>query len=316
MKRLASFLTVLVLAACSGAAAEPVVLRFGVLPIIGALPLYVADSQGYFAGQGIRVEFIPVSSAAERDQLMQAGQIDGMINDLVSTILYNQESVRIATVRFAGTATATSPQYAILARSESGIETTDDLRGVPIGISQGTVIDYVTHRLLEAAGLTPTEIVTVAVPTIPERMNLLASGQIEAATLPEPFATLAIQSGAVVVIDDTQHPDIGNNVFSFRASVLEESPDAVRGFLAALEQAIADINADKSRWSDLLTERQLVPAPLVGSYEIPDFPAASVPNETQWQDVLAWMQLEELVFGDVPYAGSVDASFLPEPNGG
>jgi NitT/TauT family transport system substrate-binding protein len=286
------------------------------LPILGALPLYVADSQGYFAAQGIQVEFVPVSSAAERDQLMQAGHIDGMINDLVSTILYNRESVQVATVRFAGTATRTFPQYAILAREESGIETPDDLRGVPIGISQGTVIDYVTHRLLEAEGLAPTEIVTVAVPTIPERMNLLSSGQIDAATLPEPFATLAIQSGAVVVIDDTQHPDIGNNVYSFRTSVLEESPDAVRGFLAALERAVADINADKSRWSDLLTERQLVPAPLVGSYEIPDFPAASVPSENQWRDVLAWMQLEELVTGDVPYAGSVDASFLPESDGG
>jgi NitT/TauT family transport system substrate-binding protein len=316
MKRLAWSAAALALAACSMVNTEPAILRIGVLPVLEALPLYVADSQGYFADEGIQVELIPVSSAAERDQLMQAGQIDGMVNDLVSTVLYNQESVQIVIVRFARTATTAFPQYAILARAESGIETPDDLPGIPIGISEGTVIDYVTHRLLEAEGLAPTEIITVAVPSIPERMNLLSSGQIEAATLPEPFATLAIQNGAVVVIDDTRHPEFGSNVFSFRASVLEESPDAVRGFLVALEHAIADINADKGRWSDLLTERQLVPAPLLGPYPIPDFPPASVPSETQWQDVLAWMQLEELVVGEVPYAGSVDASFLAGSNEG
>jgi NitT/TauT family transport system substrate-binding protein len=312
MKRLLALLPALVLAGCGTTAPEPVTLRIGVLPILDALPMYVADSQGYFAEHGVRVEFVPVSAAAERDQLMQAGQIDGMINDLVSTVLYNQEEIQIVIVRFARTATPTFPQYAILAAGDSGIGAPSDLVGVPIGISEGTVIEYVTHRLLEAEGLAPAEIATVAVPTIAERMNLLASGQIEAATLPDPFSTLAIQNGAVVVVDDTRHPEIGNSVYSFRASVVEESPEAVRGFLAAIEAAVADINADKGRFANLLTDRQLVPAPLVGSYEIPDFPTASAPSESQWQDVLAWMQLEELVAGDVPYAGSVDASFLPE----
>jgi len=142
-------------------------------------------------------------------------------------------------------------------------------------------------------------------------MNLLASGQIQAATLPDPLSTLAIQSGASVVIDDTAHPEFGNSVVSFRASVLEDHPEAVRGFLSALERAIADVNADKTRWAGLLTERQLVPAPLIGSYEVPDFPPASVPSESQWADVVAWAQEQELITADVPYGNAVDASFLP-----
>jgi NitT/TauT family transport system substrate-binding protein len=301
----------ILLAACGQASPAPVTLRIGVLPILDALPLYVADAEGYFGEEGVTVEFVPVSAAAERDQLMQAGQIDGMINDLISTALYNQNEVLITIVRFARTATATFPQYRILAASDSGITAPGDLRGVPIGISEGTVIEYVTYRLLEAEGLAPAEIATVAVPTIAERMNLLASGQIQAATLPDPLSTLAIQSGASVVIDDTAHPEFGNSVVSFRASVLEDHPEAVRGFLSALERAIADVNADKTRWAGLLTERQLVPAPLIGSYEVPDFPPASVPSESQWADVVAWAQEQELITADVPYANAVDASFLP-----
>lgn len=298
------------LAACSGPG-EPTTIRMGVLPILDALPMYVAEEQGYFAEEGIQVEFIPVSSAAERDQLMQAGQIDGMINDLVSTMIYNRDQQQITIVRFARTATASFPQYRVLAAGNTDIQVPEDLRGVPIGVSEGTVIEYTTDRLLEIAGLTPAEIHTIAVPSIPDRMSLLNSGELEAANLPDPLASLAIQNGARVVIDDTSAPEIGNSVISFRTAFLQENRSAVEGFLAAVERATVDINQDKERWSDLLVERSLVPEPLLGSYAVPDFPTASVPSETQFADVLAWTQEEGIVEGDVDYAQSVDGSLLP-----
>jgi hypothetical protein len=40
-------------------------------------------------------------SAAERDQIMAAGQADGMINDLISTLLYNKDDIQIQIVSFA-----------------------------------------------------------------------------------------------------------------------------------------------------------------------------------------------------------------------
>jgi hypothetical protein len=40
------------------------------------------------------------------------------------------------------------------------------------------------------------------------RMSLLGSGELPAATLPDPLSLLAEQQGAVVVLDDTSHPEI------------------------------------------------------------------------------------------------------------
>lgn len=301
----------LLAAACGGGPQSEVTIRVGVLPILDALPMYVAEAQGYFAEQGVDVEFVPVSSAAERDQLMQSSQIDSMINDLVSTTLYNDEETQIVIVRFSRTATPQYPQFRVLAAAGSGIETVEDLRGVPIGVSEGTVIAYTTERLLQGAGFSPEDIQTVAVPRIPDRMALLGSGELAAANLPDPLASLAIQGGATVVIDDTADPEIGNSVISFRADFLRDNPGAVRAFLAAVEQATGDINSDKSQWADLLTEQSLVPEPLLGTYEIPDFPPASVPSEEQFADVLSWARDKGLVEGEVSYEASVDDSYLP-----
>jgi NitT/TauT family transport system substrate-binding protein len=302
----------LALAACAPAPAGPTPVRIGVLPILEALPMYVANAEGLFEKEGLQVELVPVASAAERDQLMQSGQIDGMINDLVSTALYNAKGPQITIVRLARAASTTDPQYRVLAAKDSGIKTVGDLAGVPIGISEGTVIEYVTDRLLEAEGLSPDQITFLAVPKIPDRLALLDSGELRAATLPDPLASLAIAGGATVVVDDTTHPEYGNSVISFSRAFLDAHPDAVRGFLAALEDATNEINGDKSRWGDLLTEQKLVPAPLLGSYVLPDFPKASIPTEAQFDDVVAWEMGKGLISAELHFADSVDGSFLPK----
>ena len=302
----------LLLGACQQATPEgPVTLRIAVLPILDALPMYVAQQEGLFAAHNVIVEFVPAGAAAERDQIILAGQADGMINDPISTLLYNKDAIQVQIVRFARTATSTFPQYRLLASAQSGFTRVDQLGGVPIGISEGTVIQYVNERLLTAEGLAPDQIVTIAVPNISERMQLLASGELQAAMMPDPLSNLAIQQGAVVVTDDTLHPEYAYSTYAFRQPVIAEHPAAIHGFLAAIEEAIVMINADPTAWDALLTEQGLVPASLIGSYEIPSFPPASVPNEAQWSDAVAWALENGLISAQVAYRDSVTNEYLP-----
>ena len=295
----------------TAAPAETVTLKLALLRILDTLPMYVAQQEGLFEAKGIKVEFIPAASAAERDQIITAGQADGMINEAVSTMLYNKDQVQVQIVRFARTATSTSSQYSILASKQSGITTAAGLKGVEIGISQGTVIEYITDRLLQAEGLAPEDIKNVAVPKIDVRMNLLSTGELKAATMPDPFSSLALQQGAVLIVDDTKHPEYGYSTISFRKEVIDQHPEAIKAFLAAIDDATQMINADPAKYENVLTEQKLIPAPLVGSYKLPPYPKASVPSQAQWDDVLAWMKGKGLLDKDVSYTESVNPSFLP-----
>jgi NitT/TauT family transport system substrate-binding protein len=290
---------------------EPTTLKLALLPIMDTLPAHVAQEQGYFADENLTVEFLPVGSAPDRDQLIKSGQADGMVNELLSTMFFNSDSPEVITVRYARKATPEYPHFYVLAAPDSEIHAVQDIVGKEIGISEGTIIEYSTERLLQEAGVNADDYQTIAVPRIPDRLALLGSGELAAANMPDPAAALAIQNGATVVIDDSVHPQYGHSVYTFRKDILDDNPEAVRSFLRAIERAVADINSDKSQWSDLLSDNNLVPPPLLGSYTVPDFPEAGLPTEEQWIDMLQWAQEKEYLSGEPDYATSVDDSYLP-----
>lgn len=315
MKKTFSILLILVFLALAGCTAKPTEtapLKVAVLPVLDTLPLYVADKEGYFAEAGVKVELVPVGSAPERDQLMQSGQIDGMLNELVTTLYYNREGAKVKIVRFARVATPEYPVFRILAAKDSGIKTVEDLKGVEIGISTGTVIEYMTDRVLAHAGLKPDEIKKIAVPKIADRTALLESGELKAAVMPDPLASLLMQKGAILVIDDTTLPEVSNSVFTFSTQTLNARPADIKAFLSAVEKAVNAINADKAKYNDLMVQLNLVPAAAVGSYQVPTFPNASVPSEAQFADALDWAVSNGLIPAAQKYADTIDGSFLPK----
>lgn len=300
----------LLLSAC-GSPAEPVTLKIAVLPIIDTLPMYVAQQEGLFAKHGVTVEFVPVASAPERDQILAAGQADGTINETLAVMAFNKETVQMQVVRYALRPTEGHGHFFIIASGQSGIASVDGLKGVEIGVSQGTVIEYVTDRILQAEGFTADEIKTVAVPKIPDRTALLASGELSAGVMPDPLASLVVGQGGVIVADDSKYPEYGFSVISFRKQVIDENAKAVEGFLAAIEEATTLINADPAKYKNVLSENNLVPPPLLEAYQAPVYPAAGVPTEAEWQDGLNWLKEKGMLTVDVSYADSVNASLLP-----
>jgi NitT/TauT family transport system substrate-binding protein len=311
-KTLFMLLSMLLITACTKAPpSEKVTIRFAALPILDGLPVFVAQQEGLFAKYNVNVEIVPVASAPERDQLIAAGQADAMVNELASVMFLNKDRVQVQAVRFARTATKGQALFRVLAAKDAGITNVNDLKGVAIGVSQATVIEYLTQRLLEAQGFRPEDIQMVSVPKIPDRMALLASGELKAAMLPEPFSTLAEQQGAIPVLDDTLAPEYSFSVISFRKAMIDSHPQAVKGFLAAVEEATMLINADPQKYSGLMVEQKMVPAPLAEKFRVPTYPLKGVPSEEQFADTLAWAKAKGYLAKDLSYGDCVNPNLLP-----
>lgn len=280
-------------------------LRVGVLPILDTLPFYIAEQRGYYGAEGVAVELVPVKGAQERDALMQAGEIDGMLTDLVAVGLLNREQVQVKMVAVAMRASADTAMFRVLSAPGSPLTSAQDLAGVPVAISNNTIIEYVTHRLLTEEGLPPDQLQVLEVSAIPVRYEQLMAGQIQAATLPEPLASGAMAGGAQLVVDDTRHPQYSLTVLAFSVSAVNGKSDAITRFLRAWDRAAADVNASPADFADVLVERGRVPESIRGSFPMPRFPASVPPTESEWNDVVAWMLSDGLLDTELPYADAV-----------
>lgn len=286
-------------------------LRLALLPIPSVLPIFVAEQNGYFKASGLAVETLPVGSALERDQLMQAGRIDGMINEISGAAIFNRENIQVKIIAIARSPIGTSPIFRILASPESGISDTKNLAGIPIGISKNTVIEYITGRLMEAGGVMENEVAYKFVPVLPERLQLLLSGQIQAATLPDPLGISAIRAGAVEVVNDTTLANVSCSVISFSSQALAEKPEAVKQFMVAWDRAAADLNANPEKYNSLMLDKIRVPKNVSDSFIIPPYPRKIIPSKQQWDDVMVWMLKKKLLQTPLAYEDSVTADFLP-----
>ncbi|MBT3321998.1 MAG: ABC transporter substrate-binding protein [Anaerolineae bacterium] len=288
---------------------NPVTLKIVVLPIIDTIPLFVAESEGLFEAFGLNVEFIPVSSAPELSQMIASGQADGMVTDGLSVAFFDKEEIKIQIVRYGQIPSEERGHFFILAAKDSGITSPADLKGVEIAISEGTIIEYIADRLLEKEGFSADEIATIAVPKIPERMALLASGEIQAAVLPDPLASLAVAQGATIILDDSQSPEYGASVYVFTTEMIEENPEAIRAFVEVIDIAVNLLAENPEEYENVLLENNLIPGVLIDTYIMPPFPNG-IYSEAEWLDTLSWAQEKGLLSGDIPYSDAVNTSFL------
>jgi NitT/TauT family transport system substrate-binding protein len=293
------------------AEAELGTLRIALLPILDVLPYHVAKQNGYFEQVGLRTEGVAVKSAQERDTLMQTSQVDGMVSDLIAAAVFNQHGAQIKAVRTARAVYPGAPQFRLLARPGSNLTSAADLAGIPVAVSQNTVIEYITHRMLEKAGLSGNQIAVQEVTAIPVRFELLINGGIEAATLPDPLGSGAVAAGAVLLMDDTAIPELSLSVVAFSVGSLEVRPEAVRRFLHAWSMAVDALNSNPGAYSALLIEVGRVPESIQGSFQMPPFPSDGVPAPEQVADAVQWAREAGLVDNDVPYDEMVDGTFLP-----
>jgi NitT/TauT family transport system substrate-binding protein len=291
---------------------KPAELKVALLSIVDALPFYVAEALGFFKDANVKAIGVPVASALERDQLMQSGAIDGMLNEMTSTAAFNREKGQVKIIVSCRSAQRGFPLFRILASPRSGITAPGDLAGIPIGISKNTIIEYVTDRILAEKGLTPDEIKKKSVPVIPERYQLLMQDQLKAATLPDPLAMSAVEAGALTVAEDADYARFSVSVLTFSNRAIAEKTEVVRRFMKAWYQAVKKLNTHPEACRPVLLNKIRVPKNVQKTYAIPPFAGATVPDREQWLDVMYWMVDRRLLSAPLPYENSVTTTFLDE----
>ncbi|MGE5507444.1 MAG: ABC transporter substrate-binding protein [Chitinophagales bacterium] len=302
-------IAILVLAVVPAFAGDQV-LRLGFMPAEDELPLYVAEKEGLFAKEGVKVELVTFASAVERDTAWRAGRVDGVNGDLIATILNAKGGYEPVILCMSLGATAKEGRFAIFAAPGGKVKTAVDLRNVEVAVSRNTIQDYVTDQLLQDAGLKASEIKKVDVPKVPIRFQMLLQGQVQAAALPDPLGALAEHEGARLVASDTEAKrNLSPIVYFFSRKTLKEKSDELARFFRAYREAVNRINANPEKYRPLLIQVAKVPDQIKETYPMQKYPQPLLPTRSEWKEAVDWMLGEKLIDQNYRYEDYADGRF-------
>ena len=290
-------------------AEEPPPLTFGVLPVVQALPLFVAEEMGLFKAEGVAVQLIPFRTAMEKEVAMSTGRLDGYFGDLFTPIVLRANGVdlRIAARNFISG--QGRRMFAVLGSPKSEARSAADLAGVPVAVSTKTIIEYVTATLLEQAGVPADRIEMLEVKNIPVRLQMLLSGQVQAATLPEPLVTLAEKQGCRVLAQDDQS-ELSSTVLVFSRETLETRGSDVQSFMTAVHHAVEAVNSGLEAVRPIMNQTCNVPPPLRDSFPTPFFPPLAAPDRARVEAAGAWLVKQGVIAAAPSYDDLVNDEFV------
>ena len=272
---------------------EKTTLRVGVMGSIDAVPLVIAQQNGYFEEEGIDLDLQIFKAAKDRDAALQAGQLDGVLCDEVAISIYQNSDIDM---KITGT---TNGSWTLVAGKDSGITSLSDLKGKKVGISKNTMIEYLADDIALSNGLEVSDIEKVAIPAMPARLEALKNNQIDAAILPAPFNDTAVADGGVE-ITKIYNKDIMISVTAFLQEVIDKDANAIKGFYNAYNKAIEFINSnDISEYEDIIISTVGYSEDMRGNIVLPEFKTNYLPAEENVQNVLDWSKEKGLLTKDI-----------------
>ena len=283
IKKLLTTTLVLLFTACGTSPTSDNTLDIAMLPVLDAFPVVLAYHRGYFAEAGVDVVLHQFTAAVERDTAFQvSAHIDAIVTDVVGQAIFYQGG--IATV-----ATSASIGLASVVGSV-GVTELEQVAGLPAMISINTSMDYILHSALASVGLAQAHVAVTSVPGIPVRLELLLNNTDHIATLPEPFASMAIEQG-LTYLTSTTSLDINPFVYLFRTQVVTERRDQVLAFYEAVGRAVQLINyGDREAFIDLIIQVVGYPPEVRDTLILPTFPMPAPPELRHVEDVLGFVR--------------------------
>lgn len=181
---------------------------------ISNVPLYLADSLGYFEDNGLTVKLTAVKGGTTAIQSLVTNTVDATTNEYIHTLSLQQQSKDVESVAVFSTA----PTYSLVVTKDHFDATVKDLPSMNIGVvSLGGSTEDLIRYVFETNDLDPAVAKLVATGAGSTQDAAIKAGQVGALIATEPTLTTSLESGAVKPLVDFRQQSVIEDMFDGKA---------------------------------------------------------------------------------------------------
>ena len=236
---------------------ETTTVRMGSLPVINALPIYLAIEKGYFKEAGINLELTKFEAPNQIIDGIMQGNLDftstaGPAG--VSAVADFKNPGKLKIYALSG-GTITTPNDAIIIPIDSDIKSLSDLKGKKLGIIGGSIQwKMLAAYLLNKNHLEANKDVTIVEIPIGTHLTAIASKQVDALLTLEPSVSLITSKGVGKVLINGPLENTLSDPFYPGAGIVstkfaKENPNTTAKVIEIIKKATKEVeeNPNESR---------------------------------------------------------------------
>jgi NitT/TauT family transport system substrate-binding protein len=176
--------------------AQPTTVTIATLPLEPAALAFYAQQRGYFRQQGIEAKLLTLSDPSQLVAAVLSGEAQFSGLNVGGAALLKSRNAPVRLVAAGALYSSKAPNSALVAAPGRVITRARDLIGKRVAIDGiNTIAHIALLKWLKSNGVSATSVSMSEIP-FAQMLGPLRRGTIDAAWLPEPFLTLALQRGA------------------------------------------------------------------------------------------------------------------------
>lgn len=249
-------------------------LKIGIMPAVDSAPILLAQEKGYFAEAGLDLKVDIYTNAVNRQTALQTNTIDGAMTDLIAFVnnVNNGFPVKITT--------STDGSFPILVSKNF-----QEKKEVRIGLMEVSVSNFLSEQFLSSDYI----LNKTFIPAIPARLEMVKSGQLEMAVIPEPLASTAELQGLEKRIYKNKY-DFMPEAMIFTETALKEKAPALKVFHEVYNKAVREIKQDDTEAREVLIASLGLPAEIKDLITMPEYNLTRVPSQEYLNVVINWIE--------------------------
>jgi len=241
------------------------------LPTMDCLPFYYAAERGFFAQQGLDVKVLTFTSQWDCDTAITGRTQAIGATDLVRVATLTRQGHRLTSLQ------ALEREYRLMVCGKLRLRTLAQLRLHTVGASRRSAADYWWREAMAKAGIPIGDALRPQINALPVRTAMLDENQLDAALLPEPYATKARLAGHKQLWQSPASPKLACLAALSQSKGLKEKYAALR---RAYNMAADTLNQrGREAVRSILQATYKIPAAVVDSLAWPKFSHAAAPTE-------------------------------------
>jgi NitT/TauT family transport system substrate-binding protein len=238
--------------AADAPAPPPVRLRVLMLPFMTFAPIHLAQEEGFYAQEGLQVEFVHLKDTAQGLAALMHGELDvaaGLIGANILNVMGRGARVRmVADKGYAPPGNCTL--WGMLARpglEEGRLADPSYLKGLRFEVEKTKADGFLVDRALKAYGLSLDQVATTSVPPA-NRLEAFHKGNLDLASVNEPWLTrMRTMTGARFWKRGEEiYPDFQWGMILYGPRLLDEDPEAGHRFMRAYLRGVRAYNQGKT----------------------------------------------------------------------